>query len=181
MCGHGRRLLRLHDPSADSALPVDDRFTVGVSRGEACLAPLSSARDSCPAFALAAAVPGWGYGESSAGKASGMPWPLAWGQVAVLEVDAGAAPVGGEPDLDGAGPGWQVAGARVAPADEQPARRVQFQEAAADWRPFDIENKLAAGLGVEQGVLAHPRHDCLRPGEALIHLLGRGRRCAPRR
>jgi hypothetical protein len=30
-------VLRLCDPSADSALPVDDRFTVGVSRRSVCL------------------------------------------------------------------------------------------------------------------------------------------------
>jgi hypothetical protein len=39
------------------------------------------------------------------GPAAGMPWPLAWWQVAVLEFDAGAATVGGEPYFYGAGPG----------------------------------------------------------------------------
>ena len=53
----------------------------------------------------------------------------------MLEVDAGAATVGGELDLDGAGTGRQVAGVGLAPADEQPVRRVEVQEAAADRRP----------------------------------------------
>jgi hypothetical protein len=75
-----------------------------------------------------------------------MPWPLAWWQVAVLEFDAGAATVGSEPYFYGAGSGWQVVGARVAPADDQPARRVELQEAAPDRRPFDIEHKPASRL-----------------------------------
>jgi hypothetical protein len=63
-----------------------------------------------------------------------MPWSLVWWQVAVLEFDAGAATVGSEPDFHGAGAGRQVVGARVAPADEQPAQRVTLQEAAPDRR-----------------------------------------------
>src|SRR5262249_56284206 len=57
------------------------------------------------------------------GPAAGVPGPFGGRQVAVLEVDAGAAAVGSEPDLDGAGAGRQMVRLGVAPADEQSARR----------------------------------------------------------
>jgi hypothetical protein len=79
------------------------------------------------------------------GPAAGISGLFCGWQFAVLEVDAGAAAVGHEPDLDRAGAGRQAVGADVAPADEEPVRRVEVQEAAADRRPFDVEVEPAAG------------------------------------
>ena len=69
---------------------------------------------------VAACAASWSRGGRRV-PAAGVPGLFAGREVAVLEVDAGAA-VGDEPDLDGAGAGRQVVGVAVAPAAEQPAR-----------------------------------------------------------
>src|SRR5262249_8684874 len=105
--------------------------------------------------------------------AADVPGPLLGRQVTVLKLDPGTAAFGGEPDLDRAGPGRQPARAGVAPADQQAARRVEAQEAAADRRTLDVYREPAARLGLEQGVLAHPGDDRRRPGEVLVDPLRR--------
>jgi ketosteroid isomerase-like protein len=77
-------------------------------------------------------------------------------QATVLEFDARAAVDRDEADLDGARSRRQPLGARVAPADDQPVRRVELEEAAADRRAADV----AAGMTAREPLtIARVYHD----------------------
>jgi len=52
-------------------------------------------------------------------------------EIAVLKVNPSALAVCGEADLDRGRAGWQVVGAGVAPADDQPVWRFEIQVVAA--------------------------------------------------
>src|SRR5690349_24891177 len=138
--------------------------------------PFAGLRRHLPHAGVRASLTGTGGGEPGqvVSPAGSVPGLLGGWQLAVLKVDTGAGAVGGEPDLDNAGAGRQPFRAGVAPADDEPTRRLEAKETAADRRSLDVDGELPTWLRFEKGVLPHPPHDGVGLGEVFPDSFGRG-------
>ena len=85
------------------------------------------------------------------------------------EVDAGAAVLGSQDDLDGAGVGREVVGSGEAPAEHDAVGWIDDLEVSSYRGAGDIDSETAALGGLELGVLTQPRHHQLCGGEILEH------------
>src|SRR5438270_2998388 len=92
-------------------------------------------------------------------------------QPGVAEIQPRAGRGGGEGELHPRRAGREVLGPGHPPGDDDSVRRVQLQVLAADEVAVYVDGELTSRDRLEVGVLAHPGHHPLSPGEVLEHQL----------
>src|SRR5216683_2998474 len=86
-------------------------------------------------------------------------------------MQVGAAGGGGKGELHLGAARWQISAAGHAPADHDPARRLDLQVSPANGNAVDVDLEDSAGGWVKGGVLAHPADHGGRVGQVPEDLL----------